>query len=272
MPLWNKVENGITDDKYLIEKIKEGKTLKDLIKDKRLQPHGYYGIAHRIKYWKDLNPEIEKIYLQTRDRYKEEIYKTITLEVPDIWTFGHLADTHLNSKYENLPVLNRVYDKFAERKIKEVFNDGDTLDGWNVYKGQIFYVERIGVNNQVKYAVKVYPKRKGVDTYFIDGNHDNHIYRTSSMRVGEMLDEKRSDMHFIGVYRGDVKVRNTLIRLFHAEGGSIENYSAVRRYLGRLGKQDLPDYLLVGHYHCRDQPVIRGVPCIFGKTTQNITP
>jgi len=267
MPKWNKKENN-----YLIKELKEGKILRDLIKDENLGHHGYYGIEHRIRLYRHTIPEIEQIYLEQKDRETQRIYKTIHLEVPDNWTFGYISDNHLNSKFEDLATLNRCYDEFNRRGIKEVFNAGDILDGWNVYRGQIYYVDRIGVDAQVKYAIKIYPKRKGMITYFIEGNHDNHIFRSSSMRVGEMIEKERKDMKFLGVYRGDVWVRNTLIRLFHAEGGSIETYSAVRRYIGRLSKDNIPDYFLVGHYHCADRPRIRGVKCIFGKTTQMDTP
>lgn len=281
MPYWNTLIKKLnkTHDEYLCEQLKSGKTFRDLINDELLKSHGYYGIAHRIRFWKDNDEEIERLYLEHRDRTTQQIYKTIFLAVPENWVFGYLADTHLNSKYENLALLNKCYDEFAKRGIKTVFHAGDILDGWNVYKGQIYYVDRIGVSNQVKYCIDKYPARKGMVTYFIEGNHDNHIFRSSSMRIGEMIQEKRQDLQCLGVYRGDINIvrkqssqETTLIRLFHAEGGSIESYSAVRRYIGRLGKADLPDYLLVGHYHCSDRPVIRGVKCIFGKTTQEITP
>jgi len=259
------------EDDYLKRKLKEGKTVKEIFAEQHLD-RGFYAIQHRQRYHRNIDSEIERIYLENRDKQTQKIYKTIHLKVPKVFTFGYIADNHLNSKFENLHILRKCYNEFEKRGITKVFHAGDIIDGWNVYRGQIYYVDRIGVNNQVNYAIKVYPKKKGITTYFIEGNHDNHVFRSSSMRVGEMIAKERKDMKFMGVYRGDIWLNNTLVRLFHAEGGNSETYSAVRRYLGRLGKKELPDFLFVGHYHCNDCPTVRNVSCIFGKATQNENP
>jgi len=266
MPEWK------VDDEYLKEQIKKGKKLGDLFKDNRLKYHGYYGIAHRIRYWRNIDSNFELEYLKAESSYRKQYTKTIKLEVPNKWIFGVISDNHLNSTAQRLDILYKCYNEFAKAGIKIVFNAGDLVDGWTVYKGQIYYVNRIGAKPQIDYLIEKYPYKKDMITYFICGNHDNSIYRQSSFNVGEEFEKVRKDVKYIGLYRGDIIVKKTKIRLIHPQGGLTERMSTLYTYINRLPFKDAPDYLFCGHWHRKGLIDIRGINVLLCRTTQDETP
>ena len=83
---------------------------------------------------------------------------------------GVVTDTHLCSVAERLDVVNEAYDTFVKLGITTVLHIGDLTDGWNEYRNHISFVKCHGSQEQALYAIKHYPKRKGLTTYVIGGN------------------------------------------------------------------------------------------------------
>lgn len=84
--------------------------------------------------------------------------------------FGVVSDNHLGSKYERLDVLKALYAIFEEAGIKTVYNAGNMIDGearFNKYD-----LHKHGLEDQVNYLVDVYPKGRGITTYYVTG--DDH--------------------------------------------------------------------------------------------------
>lgn len=90
--------------------------------------------------------------------------------------FGAVSDTHLCSNAERLDIVNLAYDTFEARGVKHVFHSGDWLDGCDVYRGHNNNVKVYGDMNQAKYLIQKYPKKHGITTYGISGNHDLSTY------------------------------------------------------------------------------------------------
>ncbi len=85
--------------------------------------------------------------------------------------FAVIADTHLCSNYEKLDELHTFYAICKKIGIDTVIHAGDLIDGnGKMYRGHLNEIHTYGAMRQVDYAVKNYPKVKGITTYFITGN------------------------------------------------------------------------------------------------------
>lgn len=192
--------------------------------------------------------------------------------------FGYVTDTHLCSLFSDLALLDTAYDIFEKEGIKTVFHSGDFCDGIRVYRGQEFELSVHGADGQVNLAVERYPKKKGITTYFITGNHDRSFWKLSGNEIGEKISSKRPDLVHLGYQEANIVVGDgectAVVRLFHPEDGSMSyaiSYKA-QRYIAELPSGTKPDILLMGHYHKAEVLFYRGVVCIQGGALQAQTP
>ena len=89
------------------------------------------------------------------------------------FTIGLVSDSHLGSNWEQLDALHHFYDKCVERGVTDVYNSGDITEGF--YKnrpGVLESIHKYGFQQQLDYAIDVYPSRKGLVTHFITGKLD----------------------------------------------------------------------------------------------------
>ena len=93
--------------------------------------------------------------------------------------FALISDTHFGNKYEEEEALDIFYDIVKESGIKTVFHAGDVTDGIDVYPGQYRDMVREvrDVNDLIEYTIKHYPKKRGITTYAIAGNHDVKLFK-----------------------------------------------------------------------------------------------
>jgi len=124
-----------------------------------------------------------------------------------------VSDTHLGSKVCKLEYLNDAYDIIEKEHIKTVLHGGDNFDGNGfVYKGHIYELSIIGFDNQLKFGVENYPKRKGVKTYMIAGNH---CCSWKDADIVQAFAKERSDIVYLGQYLADVVLNGVKFRLIH---------------------------------------------------------
>ncbi len=138
--------------------------------------------------------------------------------------FGSIGDTQLGSRYENLVLLNAAYDIFADEDIDLVLHPGDLLDGEKMYRGHEYELHTHGSDAQVAYCVDEYPKREGIITEFILGNHDRSFWKHSGTDVGLQIEYQRDDMHYLGMGEADVTLScdagDIMVRLSHPGKGT----------------------------------------------------
>jgi len=165
--------------------------------------------------------------------------------------FGVISDTHLASKQERLDALNGMYDTFEREGIKFVFHAGDISDGWGVYRGQEFEVKSFGQDEQVKYVVAEYPKRKGITTAFITGNHDLRQYERGGIDVGVPISHERPDLIYLGQAASLVEIGDGVnMEIVHPAGGTAYAMSyKPQRAINNMTLKDAPNILVYGHYH-----------------------
>lgn len=182
--------------------------------------------------------------------------------LPQSGKLGLISDTHLCSDAERLDLLQEAYDIFQANGVTVVLHCGDITDGWQVFRGHEQHVKIIGVQEQALYAIQHYPRREGITTYFVSGNHDNKAFEKQGVDVCSLivngLDHKgkhyegRSDLVYLGQYsRMLLFPQNITVQLLHPMGSGVvyaRSYPQQRRSREMLS-ETRPDVQVSGHYH-----------------------
>lgn len=198
--------------------------------------------------------------------------------------FGFCGDSHLASKYAREDALNIQYDLYEEEKVPVVFHGGNLIDGECRFN-QFDLIAR-GMEAQIAYAAKNYPRRKGVKTKFICGDdHEGWYAQREGVNIGQVMQDRflqagRDDLEYIGYLESDVLIpspkqgsRGTHIRVMHPGGGSAYAISyAAQKLTESFGGGEKPDILLIGHYHKMDLCLPREVWALQGGAFQDQTP
>ncbi len=162
-----------------------------------------------------------------------------------------IGDTHLSSKTQQLTHLNTFYDMCQAEGITEVLHAGDVCDGDDIYPGHKFEVFNIGADAQKEYAIKNYPKREGIVTKYITGNHDLRWFTQSGYDIGTAMANERPDMIYLGQYYADVQLTDKcILRLEHPLGKPAYAVSyKTQRKIDNMRGGEKPNILVEGHYH-----------------------
>jgi len=165
--------------------------------------------------------------------------------------FGIVSDTHLGSNMERLDLLEQVYDIFKKEGAKTVFHAGDFTDGYGVYRGQEFEVHKVGQEEQIDYAIKVYPQRPLVRTFTIAGNHDLRQYERGGSDPLVQVARARKDIEYLGQLDARVKLAdNVAMEILHPSGSIAYALSyKAQRDINNRPASDLPNILVYGHWH-----------------------
>ncbi len=190
-------------------------------------------------------------YLRSKSNEGQVNFDATKLFKDGLLHFGIVSDTHLGSKFERLDALNVMYDRFEQEGIKTVFHVGDVTDGSRVYRGQEFEQTILGQQAQIDYTIKNYPKRTGIRTIAISGNHDLKMYENSGADPLVSISKARKDFTYIGQYSARVKMADKVnMDLLHPMGNQAYAVSyKAQRAINSLPPDDLPNILVYGHYH-----------------------
>lgn len=173
---------------------------------------------------------------------------------------GLISDTHLCSIAERLDLVNEAYDRYQSLGIDTVLHTGDLTDGWNEYRNHINFVKCHGSQEQALYAIKHYPKRDGIKTYVIGGNHDDDYAKTKVDRLSLITHgfhhngkdiKGRDDIVYMGQYSHYVILpQEVRIHMLHPRGNSAYALSYKQQKRSEaMGKNDRPELQLSGHFH-----------------------
>ena len=180
--------------------------------------------------------------------------------------FGVVSDTHLGSQEEALEELHLAYDMFAKEGITNVLHSGDLVCGRGIFRGQDNEIRVYTVDDQVQHAVDNYPKKDGITTHIIAGNHD---VEGDAGRVGfdpvAAVAARRDDFNYLGPYSAWIEAHaGAWIHLLHGKGGMSYAYSYKAQKLvdGYPGGRK-PSLLIPGHWHVRGNFEARSVEVLF---------
>lgn len=174
--------------------------------------------------------------------------------------FGALGDSHLGSKYERLDVTNDLYDRFAKVGVDRVFHTGNWIDGDEPKNRHDIAVH--GMEPQLEYLAKEYPKRKGIVTYAVAGeDHEGWWTRSEGIDIGKraeqtMREHGRNDWVNLGFMEAHVKLVNAnsgkeaILAVVHPGGGTSYALSySIQKIIEALEGGEKPSAALYGHYH-----------------------
>ena len=201
--------------------------------------------------------------------------------------FGAVGDNHMCSKYERLDILATLYEAFRREGITQVYNTGNFIDG----EARFNYndIHTYGMDNQINYFLKHYPRVKGLTTSFVTGDdHESWYSSKTGVNIGrhvialahenEYLDCLRTDLVYLSHMEGDIIFQNdfgktAMLRVMHAGGGSAYAISyTVQKIVETFQSGEKPDLLLVGHYHKMEYSRPRNVRVWQTGCTQDQTP
>ncbi len=192
--------------------------------------------------------------------HEDDVPQDMDLEGNTQTFIAVVSDTHLGAKAQQITYVTRFLE-FARDNfpLTAVFHPGDLVDGTGVYQGQPAEVFLHGADDQLHYAVDVFPNI-GVPGYMITGNHDDSFLKKSGTHIVKRFCELRDDYTYVGDYGGMVEISGVKIEMYHGAGGITENpWSKLRKKVQGMAPNKLPDILLSGHWHQPAYLKYRGV-------------
>jgi hypothetical protein len=188
--------------------------------------------------------------------------------------FGLMGDTQINSKYTQLTHLHKLYDIYEAEGIKHVYHTGDIDEGEQMRMGHQYECYNQGADDHVSEIVRVYPKRQGITTHFITGNHDASIIKRCGYNIGIALAEKRDDFDYLGADCAIVNLTpNCTMELRHPWDGTAYALSyKVQKQIEAMHGGEKPNIYAVGHYHKAEYLFYRNVHTFQTGCFQSDTP
>ena len=182
---------------------------------------------------------------------------------------GAISDTHLSSNEEALAELELAYDVFVEKGISEVWHSGDWTCGRGIFSSQDAEIKNHTYETQVAYLERNYPRRDGIVTRGISGNHDveGEFGRIGANPVSALA-HRRDDIEFLGDYSAWINVASDdqpcWVHLLHGKGGMSYAYSyKAQKLVDGYPSGRKPAVLLPGHWHVAGWINQRGVNVVW---------
>ena len=184
--------------------------------------------------------------------------------------FGVVSDNHFGSFYTQIGHLHEAYDTFKSEGISLVFNPGDLSEGEKMRPGHEYECYVHGADAHVDEIVKNYPRREGILTKYILGNHDLSFIKHIGMDISRQIDDRRRDMSCLGQERAFVDLTpNCRLDLSHPSGGSAYALSyKIQKMIDAMSGGEKPQILIVGHLHKCEYLFYRNIHCLQAGTTQ----
>jgi hypothetical protein len=114
-----------------------------------------------------------------------------------------------------------MYDIFQQEGIQTVYHAGDITEGVNMRQGHEYEVFKHGTDEQQQYVINNYPKRMGITTKFITGNHDHSGIKAAGHDIGNPIAKARQDMIYLGMSNAKVELTpNCVLEINHPLDGA----------------------------------------------------
>jgi UDP-2,3-diacylglucosamine pyrophosphatase LpxH len=188
--------------------------------------------------------------------------------------FGLMGDTQLGSKYAQITHLHNFYDICEKEEIATVYHTGDITDGLKMRTGHEYELYLTSADDMRDDVIANYPKRAGITTNFITGNHDASIYKHIGYDIGQAIARERSDMIYLGRDCAVVDLTpNCTLELRHPWDGSAYALSyKMQKMIEAMESDSKPNILAVGHYHKAEYLFYRNVHAFQTGCFQGQTP
>lgn len=188
--------------------------------------------------------------------------------------FAIMGDTQLGSKYAQITYLHDFYDICAAEGIASIYHTGDVTDGLKMRTGHEYELYEVSADEMCQDVILNYPRRDGITTHFITGNHDASIYKQVGYDIGQAIAMQRPDMQYLG---RDCAVVNLTpkctLELRHPWDGTAYALSyKIQKMIEAMDSDSKPKILAVGHYHKAEYLFYRNVHAFQTGCFQSQTP
>lgn len=188
--------------------------------------------------------------------------------------FAIMGDTQFGSRYTQFTYLHNFYDLCAEQGVTDVYHTGDITDGLKMRPGHEYELQEHSADGQLELVVEHYPKREGITTHFITGNHDASLYKHVGYDIGRAIAKERSDMEYLGRDCAVINITpNCTLELRHPWDGTAYALSyKPQKMIEAMESDSKPNILAIGHYHKAEYLFYRNVHCLQTGCFQAQTP
>ena len=230
---------------------------------------------YRAKIREKLNqiePPVEEKRVVVQNQEPE--HHGFTWDGTDTIRFAIIGDTQIGSKYTQLSYLHRFYDICAREGIANVYHTGDITDGIKMRPGHEYELYEVSADEMRDDVVMHYPKREGITTHFITGNHDASLYKHVGYDIGRAIAQMRSDMRYLGRDCAVINLTpNCTLELRHPWDGTAYAISyKLQKMIEAMESDSKPNILAVGHYHKAEYIFYRNVHALQTGCFQGQTP
>lgn len=215
-------------------------------------------------------PEEKRVIVQNQDPK----HHTSKWDGCEVLKFAVMGDTQFGSKYAQITYLHQFYDLCQKEGIKDVYHTGDLTEGLKMRPGHEYEVYTVSADEMREDVVKNYPKRDGITTHFITGNHDASIYKHIGYDIGQAIANLRPDMEYLGRDCAVVNLTpNCTLELRHPWDGTAYAISyKSQKMVEAMESDSKPNILAIGHYHKCEQLFYRNVHVLQTGCFQSQTP
>lgn len=188
--------------------------------------------------------------------------------------FAIMGDTQFGSKYAQITHLHNFYDLCEKEGITDVYHTGDLTDGLKMRTGHEYELYEVSADEMRDDVIKNYPKRDGITTHFITGNHDASIYKQVGYDIGQAIANSRPDMKYLGRDCAVIHLTpNCTLELRHPWDGTAYALSyKMQKMIEAMESDSKPNILAVGHYHKAEYLFYRNVHALQTGCFQGQTP
>ena len=254
--------------------------LNEIIKELEINEYEILGIVRELRE-KGINISVkvhdDDIYLFNHgEKEIEEDYSyKIDTDKYNEFKFIAISDSIIGSKYQQLSILNDIYQKGHEMGYNNVIHCGNLTAGLypisNPYSDSCFLDDTM---RQVDYIINNYPKIEGMKTYFITGPLDEKHLKINKINIGKRISESRKDMMYLGFNSCMVEIDKTKMFVLCSKLGKTYTVSyRSQQQVDSFRSEDKPDILLLGgllqmeKYTYRDVKVM-SVPSVCASTKE----
>lgn len=250
----NKIVEGNDPQSLIRKKLKDPKTLNDLVKSTGLSDIEVLGHIAKLRNEGEeildaKGPGNEVVYVLSQNtnttfeehRHYHDVSKQIRI--------GIVSDTHICSRFWQPTYLRMAYEHMKSLEITSVYHCGDITDGF--YKDRMEETYAFGADAQVDEVVLKYPKVEGMTTYFITGNHDYTHMRNGGSDVGRAIANLREDMIYLGRDYAKIWLTDKVdMDIVHpGDGTSYALSYQLQKRINNMSGGRKPKIMVSGHYH-----------------------
>ena len=223
--------------------------------------------------WKYRKKVAETLQLSKDDLKKQELVKTYSsAELKDIlnhlqthtakdiekiiWDKWHLkfalvSDTHIWNKQSAKKELADFYKKAWDEGVEAFIHCWDLVDWtWNVFKWQIYELENVWYDEQLKATVNDYPYYWDIKTYVIWWNHDESFLKENWANIIKNIANLRDDIIDMWFYDARIKLNWIDINAHHWwwHMSYAKSYKP-QKLIENIDPRNQPDIFASWHWH-----------------------